>query len=97
VQEQFGLLNLFVFGGLNQLIKANPSVRRLFREFLLLILERKEDCLAFEALLAEVDLCVCDQLGISHDEYTALSLRQRHDAYVTELTDKLFEVIDALS
>jgi hypothetical protein len=90
-REEYGLIRIFLFGGLNKLIKCNPLLKLQFREFFALLFE--EDALIqFEALIDKLDHYMFQKLDISEHIWKQLTPEQRHEEYTQQLLLKVMEL-----
>lgn len=94
--EEYGLLRMFLFGGLNNLITSNALLRTHLKDMFALLFEN-DAFSQFEALTAKLEQYHCAKLNIPTSIWQKLTPGQRHEEYIQQLSMRLMEVWPDLS
>jgi len=90
-REEYGLLRMFLFGRLNQLVKKNSVLRNQMRELFEILFE--EDALMqFEALTAQLEQHMCQKLQIPQHIWKQITPERRYEEYTQQLLLKVSQV-----
>lgn len=88
---EFSLLQMFLFGDLNGIVRKNPILKEKLQELFSFLFEA-DGFAQFEALTAQFDQSLCKKLGLSPRIWEKLTPGARQEEYLQQLLMRFMDV-----